>query len=181
MAVRNINAKRIYTELEPAFEGGIVHNDFIKAGMFVRQTEAQKLLIKKGYRVLDGENTTLCMVTGGLVALTYKLINNPSTADTQESDWELINTTNSAVAPVGEFDVYTNLPHSSGLYEGRTFSKMNGKFKEITLDDIKNAAIKHLHPENIVLSISGNLSSDILNPDGKATDYDNMQKKDNNH
>lgn len=36
----------------------------------------------------------------------------------------------------GHTDVYTHLPHSWGRYEGKTYCKINGKFKEISLNDI---------------------------------------------
>lgn len=36
----------------------------------------------------------------------------------------------------GHTNVYTHLPHSWGRYEGKTYCKVNGKFKEITLNDI---------------------------------------------
>lgn len=36
----------------------------------------------------------------------------------------------------GHTDVYTHLPHSWGHYEGKTYCKINGKFKEIFLNDI---------------------------------------------
>lgn len=36
----------------------------------------------------------------------------------------------------GHTDVYTHLPHSWGRYEGRTYCKIDGKFKEISLNDI---------------------------------------------
>src|ERR1700722_16621585 len=36
----------------------------------------------------------------------------------------------------GHTNVYTHLPHSWGRYEGKTYCKINGKFKEISLNDI---------------------------------------------
>jgi Protein of unknown function (DUF3298) len=36
----------------------------------------------------------------------------------------------------GHTDVYTHLPHSWGHYEGKTYCKINGKFKEVSLNDI---------------------------------------------
>jgi len=36
----------------------------------------------------------------------------------------------------GHTNVYTHLPHSWGHYEGKTYCKINGKFKEISLNDI---------------------------------------------
>lgn len=36
----------------------------------------------------------------------------------------------------GEIDLYTNLPHSYGRYEGKTYCKINSKYQEITLDDL---------------------------------------------
>lgn len=40
------------------------------------------------------------------------------------------------VSLFGEFGEYTNLPHGRSYYEGKTFCKINGRFKEITLNDL---------------------------------------------
>lgn len=36
----------------------------------------------------------------------------------------------------GEVSLYTHLPHGHGDYEGKTYCKINNRFKEIFLDDI---------------------------------------------
>ena len=36
----------------------------------------------------------------------------------------------------GELHQYTQLPHGRARYEGKTFCKINGQFKELTLDDL---------------------------------------------
>jgi hypothetical protein len=36
----------------------------------------------------------------------------------------------------GHTDVYTYLPHSCGYYEGKTYCKISGRFKEIALSDL---------------------------------------------
>src|SRR5262249_33741108 len=40
------------------------------------------------------------------------------------------------VSLFGHTDIYTHLPHSWGHYEGKTYCKTNGHFKEISLNDI---------------------------------------------
>ena len=40
---------------------------------------------------------------------------------------------NQLISIFGEFHQYTHLPHGWSRYEGRTFYKMNGKFKSLTL------------------------------------------------
>jgi hypothetical protein len=40
------------------------------------------------------------------------------------------------VSLFGKFDEYTHLPHGRVNYEGKTFCKLNGRFKEITLDEL---------------------------------------------
>lgn len=40
------------------------------------------------------------------------------------------------VSIFGEFTRYTNFPHDNKRYEGKTFYKVNGKFKLITFDDL---------------------------------------------
>lgn len=40
------------------------------------------------------------------------------------------------VSLFGTFNEYKNLPHSWGCYEGKTFCRVNGKFREVTIDDL---------------------------------------------
>jgi hypothetical protein len=40
----------------------------------------------------------------------------------------------------GEFTRYTNFPHDSKRYEGKTFCRVNGKFREIRFDDLFSTA-----------------------------------------
>lgn len=40
------------------------------------------------------------------------------------------------VSLFGEISVYDHLPHGWGKYEGKTFCKINGQFREITLDEL---------------------------------------------
>ena len=72
--------------LEPKFDGGLIHNRFVKAGLFIVKTKTQRnTQITKNYRQLDGNFTTLCYISGDSI---YELINNPSTETTQDSDWQ---------------------------------------------------------------------------------------------
>lgn len=43
---------------------------------------------------------------------------------------------NDAVSIFGEFTRYTNFPHDNKCYEGKTFCRVNGKFKLISFDDL---------------------------------------------
>lgn len=40
----------------------------------------------------------------------------------------------------GEFTRYTSFPHDSKYYEGKTFCRINGKFRPITFDDLFSTA-----------------------------------------
>lgn len=40
------------------------------------------------------------------------------------------------VSLFGKFSEYVHLPHSWGRYEGKTYCKIGGQFKELTLDDL---------------------------------------------
>ena len=40
------------------------------------------------------------------------------------------------VSVFGEFTRYTHFPHDTKRYEGKTFCKINGKFKKISFDDL---------------------------------------------
>lgn len=73
--------------IEPNFDGALIENKYIKAGMFVVKTIAQRnATIKQLYRTMDGNTTTLCYVSGeGAI---YELIANPSTDATLDSDWQ---------------------------------------------------------------------------------------------
>jgi hypothetical protein len=134
MATRDPNARLKYAKQEPAFNGALIDNDWIGAGLFVRQTNAQKLAIGKDFRVLDGDTTTIVMVTGGSEPLTYKLINNPDTEATQESDWQLLPSGGgSAVEPVGEFDAVTGfiVPSTTSLQDTDAVGN-NGQYYVVT-------------------------------------------------
>ena len=43
---------------------------------------------------------------------------------------------NDIVSVFGEFSRYTNFPHDTTCYEGKTFCRVNGKFKLIHFDDL---------------------------------------------
>src|ERR1700733_1758081 len=44
------------------------------------------------------------------------------------------------VSIFGEFTRYTNFPHDNKCYEGKTFCRVNGKFKLISFDDLFSTA-----------------------------------------
>lgn len=43
---------------------------------------------------------------------------------------------NEIISLFGEFQIYDQLPHGSKTYEGKTFCKIDGKYKEIKLSDL---------------------------------------------
>jgi len=66
----------IRAEMQPAFDGPLIENRFIKAGLFIVRTKAQRNGIKALFRKLDTSTTTLCLVEAD--SIIYKLINNPA-------------------------------------------------------------------------------------------------------
>ena len=74
MATRDPQAQPISTTLEPNFEGGLIHNDWIKGTLFIKITKAQRNAIPALSRSLEGDNATACLVTNDNTI--YILINN---------------------------------------------------------------------------------------------------------
>ena len=75
--------------LEPRFDGALIQNKYVKAGLFVVKTRAQRnSIIKTLYRTLDGETTTLCYVSADRAM--YELISNPSSEGTTDQDWKIL-------------------------------------------------------------------------------------------
>lgn len=73
--------------LEPNYDGALIENKYIKAGLFVVKTiEQRNTLIKKLYRTLDPETTTLCYVSAQ--SAIYELISDPSNDATTDQDWK---------------------------------------------------------------------------------------------
>ena len=112
MATRDPNAWRIKSTMEPDFDGGLIHNDFIKGTVFIRVTKAQRNSIGKLYRSLESDSTTICLVLNDNVF--YKLINNPDTEATQDSDWEALPFEgvggDGAIMPIGTWDANNQDP-----------------------------------------------------------------------
>lgn len=73
--------------LLPNFDGPLIENQYVKAGLFVVKTTVQRnTVLKTLYRQLDGSTTTLCYVSAeGAI---YELIANPSTEGTTNQDWK---------------------------------------------------------------------------------------------
>ena len=76
MATRDPQAWRIKTKMEPDYEGGLIHNDFVQASVFIKVTKAQRNAIGSLYRGKDTDHTTLCFVT---TDQTFYPWNRPST------------------------------------------------------------------------------------------------------
>ena len=51
-------------------------------------------------------------------------------------DLETIYVSNKMISLYGELHQYTNLPHGSGSYEGKTYIKCGTKWNELTLNDL---------------------------------------------
>ena len=99
------------TKIRPDFDGGLVHNNFVEAGIFIVTTIALRNAIGPLYRDRDGSTTTMAFVTGGAVTKLYMLINNPTTQTTQDSDWQEIPMGNASVLlPQGTWDADNTAP-----------------------------------------------------------------------
>ena len=93
----------------PRFDGPIVENQHIEAGLFIVKTVTQRNELKLLYRKLDTVTTTLCYVVAE--STMYELINNPSSDSTSNSDWKKITLGTSAIlTPKGNWDPNTNTP-----------------------------------------------------------------------
>jgi len=128
MAQRDPKAWRIGSKMEPNFEGGIIHNDFIQGTLFIKITKAQRNNIPLESRSLDSENSTLCIVVSeGTI---YKLINNPITDTTTDSDWDtaLNLSTSGSIEPIGTWDKDNDNPY----IQDDDASGINGKFYYVT-------------------------------------------------
>lgn len=95
--------------IEPAFDGALLDNSVVLGGIFVVRTLTQRNNIKLGYRKLNSTSTTLCLVAD--TNQLYKLINEPNTQFTTNSDWALISLgVTGSLTPVGEWDPVINAP-----------------------------------------------------------------------
>jgi hypothetical protein len=130
--MRNPKAWRIPSEIEPAFEGGIIQNQFIKGTLFIFQTNEQKLDLKPGYRQLvDGETSTMCFILGDNTM--WKLKTNPNTDKTTESDWEPVPLgTPASMSPVGEWSGATGITDGAVLLKDTDAANNNGDFFLVT-------------------------------------------------
>ena len=110
MATRDPNAWRIKSKMEPDFEGGLLHNDFVQASVFIRVTKAQRNAIGSLLRDKSTSLTTLCFVTNDQVF--YELINNPTSESTQDSDWKSISQVSGGgnIIPIGNWDISNTDP-----------------------------------------------------------------------
>lgn len=95
--------------LVPGFNGAFLANDSTMGGIFIRASKAQRNNIGLNFRQLDPLETTLCYVHADNAW--YRLINNPNSATTADSDWDLMDFgATQALTPVGLWDPNTNLP-----------------------------------------------------------------------
>lgn len=113
--------------LVPGTTAPITYNKYIGAGLKVLKTKTQRNNIPYLYRSLDSTETTMCFVSSdnsGRGAW-YRLLNNPSSDSTADSDWEMIDFgVSQALVPVGEWDPNTNTP----TLTDSSASGINGQF-----------------------------------------------------
>ena len=111
MATRDPKAWRISTVMEPNFEGGLIHNDWLKGTVFIKITKAQRNVIPLLSRSMEADNTTLCFVVNDNTF--YKLVNNPAGDSTVDADWEPTNQVSGggSIIPVGQWDVSNTAPY----------------------------------------------------------------------
>jgi hypothetical protein len=111
MATRDLQAQAFSTVIEPNFDGGLIHNDWIKGTIFIKITRAQRNAIGPLFRSLQDDNTTACLVIEDGVI--YKLINNPTTQGTTDNDWApaiSVANADTQIIPIGTWDINNTSP-----------------------------------------------------------------------
>lgn len=119
-------AEKKRDEIVPAFNGGLLNARYLKGGVFVRKTRAQRNQIGLLFRVLDGAFSTLCFVSAENIL--YELISNPSTETTSDSDWKISLQIQSGLSPIGTWDVSNTDPE----LEDADAVGLNGSFYFVT-------------------------------------------------
>lgn len=117
----------IRSEIRPAFDGGLMQAQYLIGGVHVVMNKTQRNNINLLRRQLNATSTTLAVVLDeGRI---YKLINNPNTTTTTDSDWEIffIGET-SSFRPIGEWDADNDNPV---LQDSGAFG-INGQFYFVT-------------------------------------------------
>jgi hypothetical protein len=125
MAIRDPQAQAFSTVIEPNFDGGLIHNDWIKGTIFIKITKAQRNAIGPLFRSLQNDNTTACLVIEDGVI--YKLINNPTTQDTTDSDWApaiSVANADTQIIPIGTWDITNTNP----VLQDTDANGINGNF-----------------------------------------------------
>jgi hypothetical protein len=125
MATRDLQAQAFSTVIEPNFDGGLIHNDWIKGTIFIKITRAQRNAIGPLFRSLQNDNTTACLVIEDGVI--YKLINNPTTQDTTDSDWApaiSVANADTQIIPIGTWDITNTNP----VLQDTDANGINGNF-----------------------------------------------------
>ena len=101
---------KIKSKVKPDFDGGLVHNKFIEAGIFIVPNIGLRNAIGPLYRG-DENSTTMAFVTDGSLSKLYLLLTNPTTQTTQDSDWVEIPMGNASVLkPKGTWDADNTNP-----------------------------------------------------------------------
>jgi hypothetical protein len=125
MAIRDPQAQAFSTVIEPNFDGGLIHNDWIKGTIFIKITRAQRNAIGPSFRSLQNDNTTACLVIEDGVI--YKLVNNPATQNTTDGDWApaiSVANADTQIIPIGTWDITNTNP----VLQDTDANGINGNF-----------------------------------------------------
>jgi len=184
MAERDPKAWKISSKMEPNYEGGLIHNDFIEATLFIKLSRAQRNGIPALSRSLGGDHTTLCYVRGEGI---YELINNPVGDSTTDGDWELMPTASAdgSIKPIGNWDISNLNP----VLQDTDAAGINGQFYYVTgaptQQDVTHAGLflgttQQLINEDWVMSVGthwirvrNTTTWDTLNKPQSIIDYEN--------
>lgn len=113
---------KISAEMEPNYDGGLVRSKWLKGGVRIVKTKAERNAIPFLYRYFDSFETTLCFVESE--SKLYKLNSNP-TGLTTDSNWTAVVLNGvSSFIPVGTWDS----DNTSPVLQDVDASGRNGEF-----------------------------------------------------
>lgn len=117
----------IRSEIRPAFDGGLLQSHFLIGGIHVVQNKTQRNSINLLRRKLDATTTTLAIVLDDNKI--YRLISNPTTNLTTDSNWqEFTLGETSSFRPIGEWDADNDAP----VLQDSGALGLNGQFYFVT-------------------------------------------------
>lgn len=104
-----MQAEIFRSEIRPGFNGGLLQAQYLIGGVHIVLNKTQRNNINFLRRKLDASTTTLAFVASE--NRIYKLINNPNTNTTSDSDWEVVSLGDtSAFRPIGLWDADNDDP-----------------------------------------------------------------------